>query len=67
MPDDDMRDLRLPLHLCQSAEEKYGSRFGTVEQFLTYVLEQLVRDDAMKMDQEEQRIIEERLKDLGYI
>jgi hypothetical protein len=30
-------------------------------------MEQLVRDDALKLDQEEQRIIEERLKDLGYI
>ncbi len=63
----EMRDLRLPFHLCQLAEEKYGNRFGTLEQFLTHVLEQLVRDDAAKMDQEEQRIIEERLKDLGYI
>jgi len=66
MPDE-TRDLRLPLHLCQLAEEKYKHRFGTLEQFLTYILEQLVRDDATKMDQEEQRIIEERLKDLGYI
>jgi hypothetical protein len=66
MPEE-MRDLRLPFRLCQSAEEKYGNRFGTLEQFLTHVLEQLVRDDALKMDQEEQRIIEERLKDLGYI
>ncbi len=61
------RDLRLPSHLCQAVEEKYGRRFGTLEQFLTYVLEKLARDDATKMDQEEQRIIEERLKDLGYI
>jgi NH3-dependent NAD+ synthetase len=63
----EMRDLRLPSDLCQSAEEKYGNRFGTLEQLLTHVLEQLLRDDAKKIDQEEQRIIEERLKDLGYI
>ncbi len=62
----EMRDLRLPLDLCQAAEEKYKKRFGTLEQFLTHVLEQLVLDDG-KMDQDEQRIIEERLKDLGYI
>lgn len=66
MPDE-TRDLRLPLHLCQAVEEKYRHRFGTLEQFLTHVLEHLVRDDAAKMDLEEQRIIEERLKDLGYI
>jgi hypothetical protein len=66
MPDE-MRDLRLPLDLCRAAEQKYGNRFRTLEQFLTHVLEQLVRDDATKMDEDEQRIIEERLKDLGYI
>jgi hypothetical protein len=62
-----MRDLQLSVDLCRRAEEMYGPRFGTLEQFLTHVLEQLVRDDAAKMDQDEQRIIEERLKDLGYI
>jgi hypothetical protein len=62
-----MRDLRLSSELCLRAEQIYSKRFGTLEQFLTHVLEQLVRDDAARMDQEEQRIIEERLKDLGYI
>lgn len=64
---DDMREVRLPSDLCHSVEQKFGSRFPTLEQFLIYVMEQLVRDDALKLDQEEQRIIEERLKDLGYI
>jgi hypothetical protein len=64
---DGMRDLQLSCDLCVKVEEMYGKRFGTLEQFVTYVLEQLVRDDAAKMDQDEQRIIEERLKDLGYI
>jgi hypothetical protein len=64
---DRMRDLRLPSDLCQRAEQMYGNRFGTLEQFLAYVLEHLVGEDAARMDQEEQRIIEERLKDLGYI
>jgi len=38
-----------------------------LEQFLTFVLQELLRDDVAQMDQAEQRIIEERLKDLGYI
>ncbi|HEV7219318.1 MAG: hypothetical protein ACHP8A_14730 [Terriglobales bacterium] len=63
----ELRNLSLPFDLCKAAEEKYGNRFATLEQFLTHVLEHLVRDDAAKMDLEEQRIIEERLKDLGYI
>jgi hypothetical protein len=66
MPDE-MRDLRLASALCLRAEKMYGARFGTLEQFLTHILEQLVREDATKMDQEDQRIIEERLKDLGYM
>ena len=66
MPEE-TRQLRLPSQLCESAEQKYANRFATLEQLITYVLEQLVFDDATKMDQDEQRIIEERLKDLGYI
>jgi hypothetical protein len=30
-------------------------------------LQDLVREDAARLDEEERRIIEERLKDLGYI
>jgi hypothetical protein len=66
MPDD-MREVRLSAELCQAAEQRFGERFGNLEQFLTFVLKQLMRDDAAQMDQAEQRIIEERLKDLGYI
>jgi hypothetical protein len=66
MPDS-MRDLRLPLELCQAAEQKFAARFGSLEQFLAFVLQELVRDDAAQMDQAEQRVIEKRLRDLGYI
>jgi hypothetical protein len=30
-------------------------------------LEEVTRQDSVRLDQEEQRIIEKRLKDLGYI
>jgi hypothetical protein len=66
MPDQ-IREVRLPSELCQAAEQKFGARFGNIEAFLTFVLQELVRDDAAQMDQAEQRVIEERLKDLGYI
>ncbi len=66
MPEE-MRNLQLPRDLCETVEQRFGQQFGKVEDFLIYVLERLVRDDAKVMDQEEQRIIEERLKDLGYI
>ncbi len=67
MTEDEGREIRLPEDLCRAAEQKFCGRFPTLEKFLVHVLEQLVRDDAVKMDQDEQRIIEERLKDLGYI
>ena len=63
----EFRELRLPEDLCQEAERQYGERFGSLEQFLTRVLQQLLREDAKKMDQAEQAVIAERLKDLGYI
>lgn len=65
--ENERREILLSAGLCRAAELKYGARYGSLEEFLTYVLEQFVRDDAVKMDQDEQRIIEERLKDLGYI
>jgi hypothetical protein len=64
---DGTRELRLSSWLCEAAEQRFGPRFGTLENLLTHVLEQLVRDDACQMDQQERRIIEERLKDLGYV
>jgi hypothetical protein len=66
MPDN-MRSLQLPEELCEAAEQRFGKRFGKLEDFMTYVLQQLTKEDADRMDQGEQRIIAERLKDLGYI
>jgi hypothetical protein len=63
----DLQVVRLPAELCQSAERRFGSRFGSLEQFLIFVLQELLGDEAAEMDHAEQRIIEERLRDLGYI
>jgi hypothetical protein len=66
MPEN-MREVKLSSELCRNAELRFGSRFGTIDEMLTFVLQELLRDDAAQMDRAEQRIIEERLKDLGYI
>jgi hypothetical protein len=66
MPDN-LRDVRLPADLCETAELRFAARFGNVEQFLTFVLRELLRDEATQMDEAEQRIIQDRLRDLGYI
>jgi len=63
----DFREVRLPDELCREAERRFGARFGSLEELLVFVLRELLRDQAAQMDQAEQRVIEKRLKDLGYI
>ena len=57
-----LRQVSLPDDLCVAAER----RFGNLEEFLTFVMKELLRDEAA-LDQNEQRLIEERLRELGYI
>ncbi|HEY6181457.1 MAG TPA: hypothetical protein VIW67_04375 [Terriglobales bacterium] len=61
------RVVELPGDLCAKVEQLYEKRFGTLDQFLIFVLQELSRDSAARADKTEQKIIEERLKDLGYI
>ncbi|HLQ50262.1 MAG TPA: hypothetical protein VK129_02115 [Terriglobales bacterium] len=61
------RQLHLSAELCAAAEERFGKNFASLEDLLEFVLRELLRDEAMHLDQAEQRIVEERLKDLGYI
>lgn len=63
----DMRTLRVPENLCREAETKFGLRFGTVDEFVTAMMAELLRNQSEIMDQAEEKIIEERLKSLGYI
>jgi hypothetical protein len=63
----DVRELRLPAELCNDAERRFAAHFGSLEDLLVFVLRELLRDEAVHMDQAEQRVIEQRLKDLGYI
>jgi hypothetical protein len=64
---DSFRQVELPADLCEAAETKFGKRFDSLEQFLTFVLQELVRADASQMDEAEQKMIEQRLRDLGYL
>ena len=61
------RIVQLPADLCGAAESKFGHLFINVEELLTFILRDLIRDDATKADQAEERLIEERLKELGYL
>ncbi len=61
------RKVHLPEDLCQEAEKQFGMRFASVDELLTFVLKELTQDDALRLDEREQQIIEERLRGLGYI
>jgi uncharacterized membrane protein YgcG len=61
------RQITLPEELCAAAEQQFGSRFESLEKFLEFVLRELVRDDAEALDKSEQAVLEQRLRDLGYI
>jgi hypothetical protein len=61
------RQVSLPEELCAAAEQRFGGKFQSVEALIEFVLRELLRDDARKLDQQEKEILEQRLRDLGYI
>jgi len=61
------RTVRLPEELCAGAENWLTGRFDNLEALLSFLLKEIVKDDASKFDQAEEQVIEQRLKDLGYI
>ena len=62
-----MRNVRVPEELCQAAEQRFGGRFPSVDELVTNLLRELLREDAGKMDARELEIVEQRLKGLGYV
>jgi hypothetical protein len=63
----EMRNIQLPADLCADAEAEFGSVFGSLEELLAFVLRELLRDDAKTADEAEKRLVEERLRELGYL
>ena len=61
------RTVSLREDLCAAAEKFMPGRFDNLEALLSFLLEEIAKDDASKFDQAEEQIIEQRLRDLGYI
>ena len=61
------RTVRLPEDLCATAERWMSGRFETLEAMLGFLLQEIVKDDGSQFDQAEQEMVEQRLKDLGYM
>lgn len=64
---DQYRTLRLPDDLCAEAEKWMAGRFDNLESLLGFLLVELLKNDAARFDQVEEQIVEQRLRDLGYI
>lgn len=63
----DVRNVSLPENLCAAVEEKFGQSFGGLQEFLIFVLREMLNDQAGSMDEQEQRLVEQRLRELGYL
>jgi hypothetical protein len=63
----ELRALQLPDDLCLAVENKYKSHFRGIEELLVFVLEDLASDGAINADESELQLIEQRLRDLGYL
>ncbi len=63
----EMRDIWLPADLCDAAGKKFAGTFSSVEELLTFILRDLMRDEVERLDQSEQNLVEQRLRDLGYL
>lgn len=61
------RTIILPESLCADAEKWMQGRFDSLEALLSFLLQEIVHNGAEKMDEAEEQIVEQRLKELGYI
>lgn len=62
-----IREVRLPEELCAAAEQKFANRFKSLGELLQFVLQELLHEEALALDEAEQLVLEQRLRDLGYI
>jgi len=63
----DWREIRLPADLCAAAEQRFGGSFPSVEELVKFLLEELTSKDTIELDRADQAVVEERLRDLGYM
>jgi hypothetical protein len=61
------RAVELPKELCARLEKTFGKPFASFEDLLVYVMQKLTQEQASQMDEAEQKILEQRLRDLGYM
>jgi Arc/MetJ-type ribon-helix-helix transcriptional regulator len=60
----------LPAELYERIEQRAkATNFGSVEEYITFVLEEVLKEEAEEKvyTEEEEKEIKKRLKDLGYL
>lgn len=61
------RTVHLPEELCAAAEKSLAGKFDSLEALISFLLQEIVKNDTSQFDRAEEEMIERRLKDLGYI
>jgi hypothetical protein len=61
------RAVNLPEDLCAAAEKFLPDRFDSLEALLSFLLQEIAKDDTGRFDAADEQIIEQRLRDLGYL
>jgi len=61
------RTVQLPESLCAEAEQWLQGRFENIEALLGFLLKEMVRVESSELDQKEEEIVQQRLRDLGYL
>lgn len=61
------RSVQIPQELSDRAEEWSKGRFESLEALICFALRELIESDASPLDQQEEEMIQQRLRDLGYI
>jgi hypothetical protein len=61
------RTVELPEELCALLEKEFGKSFASFEDLLVFIMQNLTQGQATQMDEAERKILEQRLRDLGYL
>lgn len=61
------REVTIPEEIYQAVETRFGSQFNTVDDLVEFALRELLRDESAALDESEQQMIRNRLRDLGYL
>jgi len=64
---DQYRTIRISEELCKQAESWLKGRFESLDALITFALQEITKDDGSNLDQAEEELIQQRLRDLGYI